>query len=373
MVILHVFAPGRFGGLERVVQSLAVGHRRRGHEVTALAVLDADTAPLPLLDSLEADGIELISMPLPPRRYFRERAALRGVCRELHPDLVHTHGYRCDVVDAGVARRLGLPTVTTVHGFTGGGPKNRFYEWLQQRAYRRFRAVVAVSEPQVTRLVRAGVPRSRIHLLRNAWGGREDGVDCATARRFLGLADGKFHVGWVGRVSHEKGLDVLLDALAHLEDLPLALTVIGDGRERPELQKRVSCSSRRRMVRWAGRVDDAGRYFSAFDVFALSSRTEGTPMVLFEAMEAGTPIVATHVGGVPDVISDAEALLVPSETPRALAEGIRAVYGHRKDARQRAGAARRRLEAQFASEPWLARYEEIYQRVTEPHVAGSVS
>src|SRR5437879_12795654 len=96
------------------------------------------------------------------RAYWRERRAVAALCRRIRPDVIHTHGYRPDVVDASVARRLGIPVVTTVHGFTGGGWKNRCYEWLQRRAFRRCDAVVAVCRTLVVGLARGGVPRGRL-------------------------------------------------------------------------------------------------------------------------------------------------------------------------------------------------------------------
>jgi glycosyltransferase involved in cell wall biosynthesis len=227
------------------------------------------------------------------------------------------------------------------------------YERVQVRAFRRFDAVVPVSRPLVDRLARAGVPHARMHLIPNAFMPSAVALPRAEARRQLGLDPQAFTVGWVGRLSHEKGADVLLDALALLD---VEAVVIGDGRDASRLRAHPA------RVRWAGVVPGAGALLSAFDVFVLSSRTEGTPIVLLEAMSAGVPIVTTAVGGVPDVVSPREALLVRPEQPAALAEAIRRVRDDPAGAAERAVAAFRRLDA-YAPEPWLARYEDLYRAV----------
>ena len=364
MVILHLVAPGAFGGLERVVQILGSGLRASGHEVHVAGIVGEATAADAFFAPLSAAGVQTHPVVVSNRAYGRERAAVAALCRRLQPDAVHTHGYRPDVLDAGVARRCGLPVVTTVHGFTGGQWRNRFYQYLQWRAFRQFDAVVAVSRPLCDRLVRAGVPRSRIHTVPNAW--RRSGPVLARdgARRTLGIPRQDFVVGWVGRLSHEKGPDVLLDALPRLNGLPLTVSISGDGVEQRPLQVRAGALGIADRIRWHGVVPDAEQVFPAFDVLVLSSRTEGTPVVLFEAMAAGIPIVATAVGGVPDVVSPEEAVLVGSENPAALAAGVREVYEFPAAAAQRARAARLRLEREFGVGPWLERYVDIYRLVT---------
>jgi len=353
--------PTAVGGMQGVVRALAAGHRRRGHEVALAAVMPGPAAgEPPLLPSLRAAGVAVHVVPVAVRGYRRERAAVAALCRSLAPDLVHTHGYRPDVVDAPAARRLGLPVVTTVHGFTGGGWKNRIYERLQLRAFRRFDAVVAVSAPLAEQLARAGTPRERIHLLRNAWTGSGTALGRAEARRALGLpAEGPV-VGWIGRLTPEKGPDVMVRAAAALADLGVTTAMVGDGPEGArgrELAARLGIAGR---VVWPGIVAEAGRLLAAFDVFVLSSRSEGTPMVLFEAMAASVPVVATGVGGVPDVVGGREAVIVPAEDPAALAGAVRAVLADPGAAAERARAAAERLRTEFAEDPWLRRYEEVY-------------
>ena len=182
----------------------------------------------------------------------------------------------------------------------------------------------------------------------------------------LGVPPSAFTVGWVGRISAEKGLDVLLDALPSLSDIPVHLAVVGDGPLRVELEALARGAALTDRITWAGIVPDAGTLLRAFDVVVLSSRTEGTPIILLEAMAAGVPVVATAVGGVPDVVTGAEALLVDAENPVALASAIRAIVADRSAAEARAARARGRLVAEFALEPWLLAYERIYRSLLTP-------
>ncbi len=363
MKVLHVVAPAPVGGLERVVHALAIGHHQAGHDVRVAAILPENRFPHPFLILLRQAGVAISPLVVPPRRYLRERAWVAEVCRTARPDVVHTHGYRPDVVDAGAARRQHIATVTTVHGFTGGGLKNRLYERLQRAAFRRFDAVVAVSRTLAQELAADGVQRDRIHLVPNAWSEIAPPQEREAARRKLGVHDGRLHVGWVGRLTREKGADGLIDALWHMRSVPLTISVLGDGRERARLQAHASALGVGNRFVWHGNVPEAGRLFKAFDVFVLTSRTEGTPMVVFEAMAAGVPIVATRVGGVPDVLSSAEAFLVPPEDPVSVARAIRAVRSDPAAARTRTEAARARLAAEFDLAPWLDRYEALYEQV----------
>lgn len=166
--------------------------------------------------------------------------------------------------------------------------------------------------------------------------------------------------GWVGRVSREKGIDVFIDALASLQDRVLQAAIMGDGPERAIEMARAESIAPSRFI-WLGAVPDASRYFAAFDLFVMSSRTEGLPMVMLEAMAAGTPIVATNVGGIPDLISPTEGMLVRPEDPDALADAMRATLDDREAASARARAARLRQKTEFDVGPWSARYESIYR------------
>jgi glycosyltransferase involved in cell wall biosynthesis len=150
--------------------------------------------------------------------------------------------------------------------------------------------------------------------------------------------------------------------MVHLDQEPVFASFVGDGNQRQALVAR-SASTATGKVHWHGLVHAASRLLRAFDVFVLSSRTEGTPMVLFEAMNAGIPIVATRVGGVPDMLRREDALLVEPDDPESLASAIRETMRNPDAARSRAASARARLAADYAVGPWVERHAMIYRQV----------
>ena len=368
--ILHILAPGQVGGLESVVALLASGQARAGHKVRVAAIVTAEFTAEPWLASLRAAGVQTFQVIAPGKSYGTERAAIQGLCRQEPTSVVHTHGYRPDVIDSGVARKLAIPTVTTVHGFTGGGWKNRLYERLQLHAFKSFGAVASVSRPLAEKLVQGGVARDKVHVVQNAYDGSVARLPRVEARRLMLVTENCFHVGWVGRLSEEKGVDLLLRAVASLADLSLRLSIVGDGEERDALQHQAVKLNIGDRISWQGTIPNAARLFSAFDLFVLCSRTEGTPMVLFEAMAAGVPIVATRVGGVPDVLTDAEAMLVPPNDHHSLAAAIRDAHEQSGFAARLAARARDRLLNDFSVTPWLERYESIYESLQRPAAGG---
>jgi glycosyltransferase involved in cell wall biosynthesis len=360
--VAHVLAPAMFGGLERVVASLAAGQAAAGRSVTVMPILPPGGEDHPFLAELDP-AVNVSVVRVPDRAYRAERRAVARMCGELGIRILHTHGARVDVVDSGAARAAGIPSVTTVHGFCGGGLKNRFYEWLQRRSFRSMDAVVAVSRKLATDLVASGVDGRVIHTIPNGFDGAVAPVSREEARRRLGLGEGEVCIGWVGRLSPEKGPDILLDALGSLRDLPWRLSVLGQGRLRSPLEEQARRLGIDHRITWHGGVAGAPTLYRAFDLFVLSSRTEGTPMVLLEAMAAGVPVVATAVGGVPDVVDSRHALVVPPEQPRALAEAIRSALVDREAALIRAAAAAARLEAEYGRDAWVAGYDRVYEAV----------
>lgn len=343
------------------MQLLARGWAERGGRVGLALTLDPGATLGAGFGDLPSFGVELFPLEVPARGYLAERRALATVLARFPAQVVHTHGYRADLLAGWAARRAGRVRVSTLHGFTGGDWKNRLYERLQLRALRGYDAVVAVSAPIVTRLTGLGFPAAQIALIPNGWAPHVLPLSRGEARAALGLPASGVLLGWVGRLSREKGADVFLEALARLDGTEAVGVLIGDGRERRGLEEAARRLGLQSRLRWLGLRPAAGRYMAAFDVFVLSSRTEGTPIALLEAMAAGVPVVATAVGGVPGVVADEkEALLVASENPVALAQALVRSLADPAGATLRAERARARLATDHALRTWLERHEALY-------------
>lgn len=344
---------------------LAAQQRACGHAVRVIAVLSEEDDRHPFTVALRDSGVHVDELVLPGRQYRRERAQVREILHDARVQVAHTHGYRPDVNDAGTARAAGVATISTVHGFTGGNLRNRIYERLQVAAYGRFDAVVAVSRPLRVLLERRGVPAARLHVIQNALRSIPDRLDRDAARNVLALPQNAFVVGWVGRMTPEKGADVMIDAVTRLAPIagPLVFVMMGDGPQRGTLESRTAGVSGDVEVRWLGTVPDAGRLYRAFDLFVLSSRTEGTPMALLEAMSAEVPAVATSVGGVPEIISEREGWLVSSEDPDSMARAIAEAVGSPAVLSARGAAAGERVRTQFDVARWAERYEAVYRAI----------
>ncbi|MDX1495034.1 MAG: glycosyltransferase, partial [Longimicrobiales bacterium] len=240
--IAHLLAPAPYGGLETVVVTLSRAQVALGARVTVVLVVtpdENDESGHPVARALEGSGAIVETWVLPVRAYREERHRVVDLLRRNSIDVLHTHGYRPDVMDASVARKEGVATVSTVHGRVGGTWKGRLYEWVQARALRRFDGVIAVSEKLQNELTRDGVARDRVHLLPNAWAPREELLSRSRAREELGLPEGPSVIGWVGRMGQEKAPDVFCQAAAEASHGTAHFSIIGDGPLRRECESLV--------------------------------------------------------------------------------------------------------------------------------------
>jgi glycosyltransferase involved in cell wall biosynthesis len=309
--IVHVLSSFGVGGQERVALDLAIGQKQRGHQVSVISL-----APPPdgaMADEFREHGIavdrvekrgEGVDPLLVPR--------LARTLRRMQAEIVHTHNPLPLIYGAPAARLAGAAAIHTKHGRNPAGRANRL---LRRAAAQLAHAFVAVSETTAEQArEQHDAPRSRMHTIAN--GIRldryhPDAEARAAARVELGLGDA-IVVGTVGRLDTYKNQAMLVRAMAPLLSSQVRLVIVGDGPARGDVEAAVAALPEPRWVVMTGRRMDVPRLMPAFDIFCLSSQTEGLPLVVPEAMSAGLPIVSTAVGGIPTVVDVGETgFLVP--------------------------------------------------------------
>jgi len=327
-----------------------------------VALVCDSVPPSLLVTRLQEAKVRVHLVETTSRGYLSEARAVLALARRLGINVIHTHGYRPDLVVGAAAVLAGLPWVSTAHGFTSESRRMRAYEALQRFWWRAADVVLAVSRPLHQRIIEAGVKPTRVHLVPNAVP-EVARVARDEARRRLGIETDAPLVAWIGRLSTEKGPDLALAAWAVMAPPRPSLVIIGDGPERAPLEAARLTMGLTKDVVLLGTRADVREILPAFDLLLLSSRTEGTPMVLLEAMHAGVPIVATCVGGVPDLLGTDAGMIVPLGDAAAMADAVVEILADTALAARLASAAEARMAAHFAHSVWTRRHLDLYAPV----------
>jgi glycosyltransferase involved in cell wall biosynthesis len=278
--------------------------------------------------------------------------------------LIHAHEFRANTFGTLVARLCGLPLVATVHGknyYPDQLKRRMAYRWVSQAA-----RMVAVSHDLRQFLeARIGIPRDRITVIHN-------GVDTiphassAQVRQIryeLGIGDDEFVIGIVGSLYPVKGHMSLLDAMkAVLAHLPKArLLVIGQGELEQTLKRRTSELGIERAVSFLGLRDDVPRLLPLLDLFVLPSLSEGLSVALLEAMSAGVAVIASNVGGNPEIVVNGETgYLVPRQSSDELASRIIALMCNPELIRSLGDKGKERVSREFTTARMLEQYQDLY-------------
>jgi glycosyltransferase involved in cell wall biosynthesis len=345
------------GGAERHVVDLAVMLAREGYEVMVAcsvagglseALGEANVPVRPLLDKLVKRRVSVA--------FARE---LRRLIREERFDLVHAHIYASATAAAIAVLGTGVPLVVTEH--TEALWQGRRERWASRRVYRRAEHIIAVSSAIRQRLIeRDAVPPDRITIIHNAVIPAPDTSPSALPGD---LREGPL-VGVVARLQPEKGVANFLKAAARVcAAVPDArFLVAGDGPLREELLALAGRLGVGERVRFLGYRADARSLIGLLDVLVVPSLTEGTPLIVLEAMAAGIPVVASAVGGIPDQIRhDKDGLLVPAGDPAALADALLGLLQNPDRARSLGEAALRRADSEFNHATMVRRIEAVYR------------
>jgi glycosyltransferase involved in cell wall biosynthesis len=347
------------GGAERHVVDLAVALRRKGHGVTVACSATGGLSDL--LDGANVPVRVLLDRLVKRRVSVTYARGLRRLVREQRFDLVHAHIYASAAASALATVGTGVPLVVTEH--TEGAWQGRHARLLSRLIYRRARSVIAVSSPIRGRLLeRDGVPPEKISFIPNAVisaSGRKPGTTSTLPDE---RREGPL-VGVVARLQPEKGVANFLKAAARVSAAcPAArFLVVGDGPLREELLRLADRLGLRERVRFLGHRADARELVGLLDVLVVPSLTEGTPLIVLEAMAAGVPLVASAVGGVTDQVRHGkEGLLIPPGDATALGDALLELLQDPDRAHRLGEAGRRRADSVFSHAAMVRKIEGVY-------------
>ncbi|MBN2581565.1 MAG: glycosyltransferase [Planctomycetes bacterium] len=347
------------GGAERVVLMLA-RHLPRERFDVSVAALDGRGA---LGAALREAGCPVYDLGGRGCYSVGSLPAFCRLVRTVRPDIVHSHLFRAHLAAAwSGCRKHTRAVVMTEHQ----ADPRRWAMWLLRRAARRADALTAVSEGVRSHLIARGFSPESVLMLPNGIETQPLAEAQPACRATLSLPDDARMLLFAGRLTRQKGLDVLLAALSSLAaDYPsLRLVVAGDGEDRPALTALAARLGLAQRVVFLGRRDDVPSLMKAADVVVLPSRWEGLSLVLLEAMAAGRPVVATRVEGQTETIDHGRTgLLVESESPEAMAAAICRVLDDTALAARMSEAAAAQVLQHFTATAMASRYADLYDRL----------
>lgn len=360
------------GGAERVTVSFLRRLAEQGRSVPLCTVSARHDGPL----AAEVELAGVVRHDLGSRRLadLRAPARLATLIRRDRIDLVHAHGQDAAVVAAAIRPFLRARLVITRHVLDepAATMRERLRAQASLHAFRRADAVVAVSSAAAARLAhQAGISLARVHVLPNGielnrFDPMVDRERRDRLRSALGLGHDDPLVLVPAVLRPGKGHDVVLDATAAVRAQHPGLRILfaGDGPLEPELRARAKTLPD--AVAFLGQRSDMPDLMAACDVVVLPSLAEALPTVLMEAAAAARPVLATRVGGTPEVVVDGETgLLVPPSDPHQLAAALTALVGNRTRARDMGQAALRQARAQFGIDRQVRRTVELWAAVCD--------
>jgi glycosyltransferase involved in cell wall biosynthesis len=311
----------------------------------------------PLMEIDDAGALDLSIF----RRYLQ-------ICREQNVAIWHGHDSKSNLIGLWVNRYWPMKLVSTVHGWVTHTWRLKVYKIIDLFCLKRYEQVICVSDDLQATCLKAGVRKDRCHWINNA-------IDTTQFRRSLSILEAKQKfgldpsrrlIGAVGRLSVEKGFDILVRAVQHLlaAGLNVELIIVGEGDERKRLESQIAELNLQDRIKLLGFRSDTVELYQAFDLFALSSYREGLPNVLLEAMALEVPVVSTNVAGIPKLVThQQDGLLVEPGQPESLANAMQSVLENSPLSRSLSQAARKTIEDKFSFDRRMEKVARVYDLV----------
>ena len=314
-------------GADRMVLALDQGLSQLGIHSRLLSINNYRLGNQALHELGVQSGQDVALLPCRGKLDMRTVSALASQIDDRNTDVLHVHDYKSAFYAwLATRRRPHVKLVATMHGWVEASRALRLYNTLEIALLRHFDALVVVSDKQVNRLSRAGIPARHIVQIDNGIAiSRTDGPTSDSMRTELGLENAGHVFAAVGRLSSEKNLALLLDAFTSVvaANPDARLLLVGDGPERQALLAKAAQLGLQKQVIFAGNRSDMDQIYPLLDCLVLPSLSEGMPLVVLEAMSRGIPVIASAAGEVPRLLAQSQyGQVVPIADETALCKAM---------------------------------------------------
>lgn len=367
MKILHIIDSEGIYGAEVMLLNLAAEQKEIGHTPVIASIREKDESLTPLEMEANRRGIDAVTFRMLDGPNFIGSWRILRYAQANGFEILHCHGYKGNILFGFIPRKVRrIPLVSTIHGWTSVRKisKLRLYELIDALSLKFIDTVCVVSRAMLERPILKNL-KGKVHVIPN-------GIPllfCPDSLPENGIAEycrQGFTIVSIGRLSVEKGYTHLIKAFAEfLDEKPDAyLLIIGEGPERMELETIVRNLGLAGRVLLPGYCENAWRYLYLCKVFVLSSMTEGLPITLLEAMQTKIPVVATAVGGVPEIITNGDTgRLVSTGDPGDICRALKSIHEDYSMAAAMADRAGKLAEDRYTSASMAREYDLVYSEL----------
>lgn len=361
--ILYIITQTEWGGAQKYVYELATSPEALNYDISVAVGKNQDRT---LIDKLRAKNIEVIELkhlvrPISPIQDVLAIFELKRLFKNLKPDVIHTNSSMPSVLGAYAFKLSGLKNtklIHTVHGWAFNENisflKKRIYLITEKLTAKYKSSFIFLSEYDIKSAKKNKLKINNSVIIYNGINANElNLLNQDTAREKLKLPTNKTVIGTVANFYPTKGLEYFIKAISKLNNPKIIGVIIGDGDLRNDLEKLIANLNLKNNFLLLGKYDKASQYLNAFDIYVSTSTKEGLPYSILEAMSANCPIIATNVGGIPEIISDKNGILIEDKDYNLLAEKIKYLIDNKQLAKELSEQAEIDVIEKFSKEKMI--------------------
>ncbi len=371
IVVMHLIAAMDIGGAEKVVLNLVSQKNSSNYDIRVAGFVRAsDGSGNEFLKAVTELGAVIDKIPIYKRFDPGDIWKLIRIIKCHNVTILHTHGYKSDIVGVIAAKITGIRVVATAHGFVSVDSKLRFNEKLGIYFLRFAKRVICVSENIRSRLIASGLKSDKLIIIPNAvdFGGFEKSSQ-RDFRKEWNVSPEEVLIGSAGRFSPEKGHVNLVKAVSNFPEnmkKRIKIVIAGDGPQKTAIANEAQVAGLHERLILPGFVDDMNSFYKSLDIFCLPSLTEGLPLTVLEAAASEKPIVASDVGSIGKLIQDGDdGLIVPPGDIDKLSTAL-AMLVESKQLRQDYGCKlKAKLRKSYDIKDWANSIFNIYKEALE--------